>query len=182
MNDATIRINQKRFLRGSQTLILSEDTLRIECRRGSSVSVHQFDLRGLMPDPVRMKNIPVVKIFESSALTVFSVVFLALGAGWLAEADALLLQTCLMICAVLAWSSVARKTVNVVLFHGPGGQFVLWPDRPNREEFKAFVTTLSSRIRDARHPDQNVVNQLRRAEVINDWQYEQAMELLEQKD
>ena len=181
MNDATIRIEQKRFLRGSQTLILSEDTLKIESRRGLSVDEYRFDLRGLMPDPVRMKNIPVAKIFESSALTVLGVVFLAAGAGWLAEAHALLLQISLLICATLAWSSVVRKTVNVVLFRGPGGQIVLWPDHPDKEELKAFLTTLRSRIRDARHPEQDVVRHLRRAEIIDDWQYEQAMELVEQK-
>ena len=185
MEDETIRIDQKRLLRGRQTLILRENLLKVECRRALSLNEYRFDLCGFMPDPVRVKRVPVARIVGSGILTVLGAVSLAAGVSGKLEVEhippVISSGILLLVFAVLAWFSVARETVDVVLFQGSGGQFVLWPDHPDKEELKEFLTVVSSRIRDARNPDQNVVRQLRRAEIIDDWQYEQAMELLEQK-
>lgn len=184
MEDETIRIDQKRFLRGSQTLILRENLLKVECRRALSLNEYRFDLGGFLPDPLRVKRVPLARIVGSVILTLLGAASLAAGVSGKLEVEhippVISSGILLLVFAALAWFSVARETVDVVLFQGPGGQFVLWPDHPDKEEFEEFLTVVSTRIREARHPDQNVVRQLRRAEIIDDWQYEQAMELLEQ--
>jgi len=185
MEDETIRIDQKRFLRGSQTLILGEKMLKVECRRVLSLNEYRFDLGGFLPDPLRVKRVPAVRIVASGLLTFVGVILLIVAISGKLKGDdiasAILVGTILLILAALIWITAAKDMVNVLLFQGPGGQFVLWPDHPDKEEFKGFLTTVSSRIREARHPEQNVVSQLRRAGIIDDWQYEQAIELLEQK-
>jgi hypothetical protein len=185
MDNIISRIEQRHLLRGRQTLILEGDQLKMELRRALSFHQYRFDLRGFLPYPLRVKRVPLARIIGASLLTVLSTVLLAaatseeVGIG--TTSPAVLSAVVLLILAALIWFSVVTGTVNVVLFQGPGGQFVLWPDYPDKEEFKEFLTVLSARIRNTQHPGQNLLRQLRCAEIIDDWQFEQAMELLEQK-
>jgi hypothetical protein len=146
---------------------------------------YRFDLRGFLPDPVRTKRIPIARIVGAVFLTVLGTVLLAAGMSGKVKMDHIppfmSSGIVLLVFAVLVWFSVARETVNVVLFQGAGGQFVLWPDHPNKEELKEFLTVLSTRIRNTQPQEHDLLRLLRRAEIIDDWQFEQAMELLEQK-
>jgi len=185
MDDTTYKIEQRRFLRGRQTLILAGDQLKVQWRRGLSLNEYRFDLRGFAPDPVRMKRIPMARIVGASFVTVLGTILLAAGMSGKLQVDhippAMLSGMILLIFAALAWFSVARETVDIVLFQGPSGQFVLWPDHPDKEELKEFLTVLSTRIRNTQPQEQNLLRLLRRAEIIDDWQFEQAVEWLEQK-
>jgi hypothetical protein len=185
VESTTVRIDQKRFLRGRQTLILDGDMLKVEFRRGLSLNEYRFDLRGFLPDPVRIKRVPLARIVGASLLTVLGAVLLMAGVSGTLRVDAIppamIGGMILLIFAALVWYSVGRETVDIVLFQGPAGQFVLWPDHPNKAELQEFLTAVSTRILNAQHPDQDMVRQLRQAEIIDDWQYEQAMKLLGQK-
>lgn len=183
MDDTTYRIDQKRFLRGRQTLIVEGDQLKVEWRRGLSLNEYRFDLRGFHPDPVRVKTVPLARIVVAALLGILSIAFIV--AGILSTTDdqmfgAIMVGLVFLLLVIVVGSSIPKMMANVVLFQGPGGRFVLWPDHPDKAELKEFLTVLSTRIRNAQHPGQNLVRQLRQAEIIDDWQYEQAMELIEQ--
>ena len=47
--------------------------------------------------------------------------------------------------------------------------------------FQEFLAVVAARIRNTQPQEHNLLRLLRRAEIIDDWQFEQAMELLEQK-
>ena len=162
-------------------MILDGHMLKIECRRGLSLNEYRFDLRGFGPDPLRIKRVPLARIVASSLLTVLGIVLVLAGADGKVYnvPSAMLAGIMFLIFAALAWSTVVKETYDVVTFQGPGGQFVLWPDHPDKDELKEFLTRLSSRIRDAQHPGQDLLRQLRQAEIIDDWGYEQAMDLLQ---
>jgi len=83
-----------------------------------------------------------------------------------------------LVLGAAASSSAAKHSVNALLFHGPSGQAVLWPGLPNSEAFDGFVAVLIERIREAQDYEQSLLRHLRRADIINDWQYDQAMEFL----
>lgn len=183
MDDTTYKIDQKRFLRGRQTLILEGDRLKVEWRRGLSLNEYRFDLRGFRPDSVRVKTVPLARIVVAALLGILSIAFIV--AGILSTTDdqmfgAIMVGLLFLLLVIVVANSIPKMMANVVLFQGPGGQFVLWPDHPNKAELKEFLTVLSTRIRNAQHPGQNVVRQLRQGGIIDDWQYEQAMELIEQ--
>ena len=78
-------------------------------------------------------------------------------------------------------TSLVKRMANVVLFQGPGGQIVLWANLPEREEFGRFITLLSTRIKSTQEREQALLKQLRAADIINDWQYDQATEWLRQQ-
>jgi hypothetical protein len=185
MDDTTYKIEQRRFLRGRQTLILTGNQLKLEWRRGLSLNEYRFDLRGFLPDPVRIKRIPTARIVGAGILTVVGAVLLAAGMSGKVRVDHIppfmSSGILLLVFAAMVWFSAARQTVNVVLFQGPGGQFVLWPDRPDKEGFQEFLAVVGDRIRNTQPQEHDLLRLLRRAEIIDDWQFEQAMELLEQK-
>ena len=183
MDPTTVRIEQKRCLRGRQSLTLDEDMLTVEFRRGLPLDEYRFDLRGFQPDPVRIKRVPLAKIIASCLLAVVGAVVLMVGAtGTVVHvAPVMLAGLLLLTLAAVAWFYIAKDWVDVVMFQGPGGQFVVWPDHHDKEQLKEFLAALSNRIRNAQHPEQGILRQLRLTEIINDWQYDQAMELLEQQ-
>lgn len=185
MDSTTVSIDQKRLLRGRQTLILDGMTLKAEYRRGLSLHEYRFDLRGFRPDPVRVKTVPLARFVVAALLGAVSVAFIA--AGILSTTDdqkfgAIFAGLIFLLLTIVVCSSIPKMMANVVLFQGPGGQAVLWPDRPSKAEFGEFVAELSARIRRAGNHEQHLLRRLRVAEIINDWQYDQAMELLTQGD
>lgn len=178
----THKIEQRRFLRGRQTLTLEGNMLRIEYRRGLSLNEYRFDLRGFLPDPARVKRVPLARIVASCLLTVLGTILVLAGADGKVYnvPSAMLAGIVFLIFAALAWSTVVKQTYDVVIFQGPSGQFVLWPDHHDKQELKEFLTALSTRIHEAQHHGEDVLRQLRRAEIIDDWGYEQAIDLLQQ--
>ncbi len=185
MDDTTYQLDQRRFLRGRQTLTLTSNQLKVQWQRGLSLNEYRFDLRGFSPDPTRMKRIPIARIVGAGVVTVLGTVLLAAGMSGKVRVDHIppfmSSGILLLVFAALVWFSVARETVDVVLFQGPGGQFVLWPDRPDKGSFKEFLAVLDARIRNTQPQDHDLLRLLRCAEIIDDWQFEQAVELLEQK-
>jgi hypothetical protein len=185
MDDTTYRIDQKRFLRGRQTLILDGDMLKVEFRRGLSLHEYRFDLRGFHPDPVRVKTVPLARFVVAALLGAVSIAFIAVGI--LSTTDdqtfgAIFGGLIFLLLTIVVGSSIPKMMANVILFRGPGGQAVLWPDLPSKAEFSEFMTQMSSRIHQAGNHEQHLLRRLRVAEIINDWQYDQAMELLKQGD
>ena len=184
MDQAITRLDQKRFLRGRQSLILEGDTLKVEVRQWLSLNEYRFDLRGFRPDPVRVKRVPLARITVSVFLTVAGAILLLAGATGTVDTDdippTMSVGLLLLIFAGLVWFYIAKELTNVVLFQGPGGQFVIWPDHHDKQELKGFLTLVNTRIRNAQRPEQAILRQLRVAEIISDWQYDQAMELFTQ--
>ncbi len=186
MDEATCTIVQKRFLRGRQTLTLEGDKLKAEYRRGLSLDEYQFDLQGLLPEPLRIRRVPAGKIVALVLCIVLGLILMPLGIigddlGWgAALIGVAVLGSLLVIFGIAGWIPTAKEFVNVVVLEGPGGRVILWPDLPNKEQFDQFLAVLSTRIRKAQQPEQDLLRQLRRAEIIDDWGYERAMELFEQ--
>lgn len=185
VDDTRYVLVQKRFLRGRQTLTLDGDGLKAEFRRGLSLQEYRFDLKGFLPEPVRVKNVPLASGVLSSISFILAVICwgVATQAGR-EEIFATLAVFGMVLMIVTFYATVKTCTgfTNVVLFQGPGGQMVLWPDLPDRKEFQAFLTALTARIRSADSHDQSLVRQLRQAGIIDDWQFDQAMELIREKD
>jgi hypothetical protein len=190
MNEATYTLTQRRLWGGRQTLTLDGNMLKAVCRQGLSFQEYRFELRGLLPDPVRIRHIPIVRIAGAALLAACTILCIGFAIRDLEIArkgdDALalfLFALLLLVLAAAAWMSATKRTVNAIVFRGPGGQAALWPDRPNREEFDQFMGVLTARIRKAQDYEQNVLRHLRLAGVIDDWQYDQAVEFVErQKD
>ena len=185
MDRATCTIAQKRFLRGRQTLTIDGNTLKAEYRHGLSIHEFRIDLRGLMPDPVRMRRVPLEKIVVDAFLCIcglgFSSVAIVAAAAreWTVAIAFAILGLPLLILGILVSVSTLKDLINIVAFEGPGGRVVLWPDLPSREEFNEFCALLTTRIREAQNREQTVVRQLLRAGILDDWQYDQAMELFQ---
>lgn len=184
MDSAPIKLEQRRFLRGRQTLTLHGDMLKVEYRRGLSLNEYRFGLRGFDPDPTRVKRVPQIRIVAASLMTLVGCTHVLnwTGGKLMGVPSSVLMGIGFLILAALIWSLVAKEAYDVILFRGPGGQFVLWPDHRDKQELNEFVTILSTRIREAQHWAQDLVKQLRQAEIIHDWEYEQAMDLLKQND
>jgi hypothetical protein len=186
MDDTTYKIEQKRFLRGRQTLTIEGGKLKAEYRRGLSVHEYRFDLRGLLPDPLRIKQTPAAKIVMLSLCVALGLTLIATGiiGGTTPGGEGLvglaILGMILLIFGIAGWIPTAKELVNVVVFEGPGGRAILWPDLPNKEQFDRFVAVLSARIRNTQSREQIVLRRLRQAEIIDDWQYDQAAELFRQ--
>jgi hypothetical protein len=188
MDEVTYTITQHRLLGGQQTLTLDGDKLKAVCRQGLSFQEYRFELRGLLPDPVRIRHIPIVRIVGAMLVAAFGILCIGFAITDIGVAhkgsDMAALFTfalLLLVLAAAAWMGVSKRMVNALVFQGPGGQVALWPDLPNTEEFEKFMAVLTARIRSAQNYEQNVLQQLRRAGIIDDWQYDQAMELLEHK-
>ncbi len=184
-SDTTCTIVQKRFLRGRQTLTLDAMTLKAEYKLGLSLHEYRFDLRGFLPDPVRAKTVPLARFVVAALLGAVSIAFIVVGI--LSTTDdrrfgAIFGGLIFLLLTIVVCSSIPKMMANVVFFQGPGGRAVLWPDRPSKAEFGEFVAELSTRIRRAGNHEQRLLRRLRVAEIINDWQYDQAMELLQQGD
>jgi hypothetical protein len=185
MDKTTCTIAQKRFLQGRQTLTIDGNSLRAEYRRGLSIHEFRIDLRSLTPDPVRMKRVPVEKIAVDAFLCIcglglscVAVVLAAIGERTPAIVFGIL-GVPLLTLAILASISTLREWINVVIFQGPGGRVVLWPDLPSKEEFKEFCALLTARIQDVQNREEIVLRQVRQAGIIDDWQYAQAVELFQ---
>jgi hypothetical protein len=182
MDDATCMIVQKRFLRGQQTLTIEGNKLKAEYRRGLSFHEYWFDLQGFSSEPLRMKRAPTAHI---AALVLCSVVGLAfvplvvIGGSQVPGAAAGF-GGLLLIIGIGEWISTVKAFVNIVVFEGPSGRVALWPDLPSKEQFDQFLAVLTARIRNAQNCEQIVLRRLRRAEIIDDWQYAQAVELFRQ--
>lgn len=182
MDVATVTIYQQHLFRGRQTLILNGNVLKIEYRQGLSLNEYRFDLRGFLPHPTRVKQVPLVRLVIAGFLTLLFVVLAAAGVGEGEDSASSTLMGIFMLSLVVFWAWVVRDTYDVVFFGGPGGQFVLWTDNPNKEAFKEFLALLIARIRNTQRGEDNVLRQLRRAEIIDDWQYEQAVDLFTRND
>ena len=177
MDHTIARIEQKRFLHGRQTLTLDHHLLKVECRRWLSLHEYQFDLRGFGPHPTRARQVPLVKIVLFGMLTALTAALLAAGVGQAPDSGAGTLMGTLLLLLVPLWAWVVGETYDVVSFQGPGGRFVLWSDRPNKKEFIQFITLLSARIRNTQPGERHVLRQLHRAGIIDQWQYERAVDL-----
>jgi hypothetical protein len=184
MDDTTLTITQKRFLRGRLTLTLDGGKLRSESRQGLSLHEYRFDLRGLLPDPIRTKHVPIGKIVGALLVLGLSVPCFgwAICAGERDRAGHFTLAGALLVLGFALSILAARQTVNAVVFRGPGGQVILWPGLPSREQFDRFMAVLIERIRGAQDYEQILLQRLRQADIINDWQYDQAAELLRRND
>ncbi len=176
-------LTQRRFLRGSQVFTIEKNILKAERRRGLSLEEYRFDLRGFLAEPLRIKRIPIIKLAFSIIIT------LLLALVWLGAIRATNDGTFsllagfgigLLITLLIVVVKTCQDFTNVILFQGPGGQVTFWPNRPHEEEVASFVTTLSQSIRETEDREQYLIRQLRLAEIINDWQYDQAMELVRQ--
>lgn len=183
MKGTTYTLIQKRFLRGTLTLTIEGDKLKSEYRHDLSLRVYRFDLRSFLPDPIRMRHVPIWRIIGAILVLGFSLMYMVLGiaaiTGKLEDTGAMFSAGgILLVLGVAASASAAKHAVNAVVFQGPGGQAILWPGLPSREEFDRFTTVLIERIKNARDYEQNLLRDLRRADIINDWQYDQAVELL----
>lgn len=185
MNDTTYVLTQRRFLRGRQTLTLGEESLKVEYKRGLSLQEYRFDLRGFLPDPTRIRQVPIGKITGLVLLGLVGLFLVPFGIA--AEAAGMgvnmgglsAMGLMLLIVTGIGWVVTRREMVNVVLFGGPGGQLVLWPDLPSKEKFDAFLATLVSRINRFHDREESLLRRLRQAGILDDWQYDQAMELLQ---
>jgi hypothetical protein len=182
MDDATYTIVQKRFLRGQQTLTIEGDKLKAEYRRGLSFHEYRFNLRGFSPEPLRIKRAPMANIAALVLCTIVGLVFvpLLIIGGSEVPGAAAGFGALLLIIGILEWISTVKAFVNITVFDGPGGRVALWPDLPTKEQFDRFLAVLTARIRNAQTGEQLVLRRLRQAEIIDDWQYDQAMELLKQ--
>jgi len=187
MDKTTFTMVQRRLLRGQQILTLEGNRLTVQSQRGLSFQEYRFELRGLLPDPVRIRQVPTLAVIVLIPVSVLGLLLLPVGI----IADALgtgkdmvgfsVTGFLLLVFATLGWIPTVRKLVNIVMFQGPGGRVILWPDLPSKEEFNRFLAVLIARIRNTQNCEQPLLRQLRRAEIIDDWQYDQAMEWLQQK-
>jgi len=187
MDTTTYTITQKRFLRGQQVLTINGDKLKVEYRRGLSLHEYRFDLRGLLPDPIRIRQIPMVALVILTWAVVLSLTLISIGN--ISQTDlwgvsVLTVRTTgalLLMLTLFCWIHTAKRIANVVVFEGPGGRVILWPDRPNKNEFSKFLSILSAQIRNTQSPEQTLLRRLRQAGIIDEWQFNQAMELLQEK-
>ncbi len=187
MDDATYTITQKRFLRGRQTLTLDRDKLKLEYKRGLSLQEYRFDLRGFLPDPTRIRQVPMAKIVGLILLGLLGLFLMPFGIA--AEAAGMgvrmgglsAMGLMLSVVVAVAWIPTAREVVNVVVFEGLGGRVILWPDLPNKREFDDFLRVLIARINRLQDHGGALLLRLRQAGILDDWQYHQAMELLEHR-
>ena len=179
MDDATCAIVQKRFLRGRQTLTIEGDKLKAEYRRGLSFHEYRFDLRGFSPEPLRIKRAPMANIAALALCTVVGLVLVPLTiiGGSEVPGAAAGFGVLLLIIGILEWILTVKSFVNIIVFDGSGGRVALWPDLPSKEQFDQFLAVLTARIRNAPTCEQIVLRRLRLAEIIDDWQYDQAVEL-----
>jgi len=184
MGETTCTISQRRFLRGCQTLTIEGDKLKGQYRRGLSLHEYQCDLKGFSPEPTRIKQVPAAELVGLTLCVVLGPALVSVGhVRESIEARESLSCTAvlglfLLLVGIVGWVMAIKKWVNVIMFEGPGGRVVLWPNLPNKEQFNKFLAVLTARIRNARSSEQTTLRQLRQAEIIDDWQYDQAVELL----
>jgi hypothetical protein len=177
MDRASIEIHQRHLL-CEQTLILNGDALKVESRRGLSLTEYRFDLRGFLPHPTRVKQVPMVRIILCGLLTV-----LAFSLGYLGISETVeFLAGLLILILVLCWARIVSETYDIVTFHGRDGQLVLWTDNPGKAEFRDFLALVIARIRSAQQGEKTILRRLRQAGIIDEWQYEQAVDLFKQND
>jgi hypothetical protein len=188
VDERTYTITQKRFLRGRQTLTLEGDMLKVECRRGLSLQEYRFELRGFLPEPLRIRRMPLTTVIGMTLTGALGLFLILLGL--IAETS---LNTShdvhafsgpglvLLVIGGLGWIRTSKELTNVVVFEGPGGRMVLWLNRPNQEEFNKFLAVLTVRIRNAQSREQRLLRLLRQAGIIDAWQYDQAMELFQER-
>jgi hypothetical protein len=177
--DEACTIVQKRFLRGQQTLAIEGDKLRVEYRRGLSFHEYRFDLQGFSPEPLRLKRAPAAHIAALVLCTVVGLVFIPLMVlgGSEVPGAAAGFGALLLIIVVVEWIATVKAFVNILVFEGPAGRVALWPNLPDKEQFDRFLAVLTARIRNVPTCEQIVLRRLRQAEIIDDWQYDQAVEL-----
>ncbi len=178
MDDLPYKIEQRRFLRGRQTLTMEGDKLKAEYRRGLSLHEYWFDLRGFSPEPMRIKQTSAAKMVMLTLCVVLGLTLIATGIirattpGGEGLVGLAILGMILLIFGVAGWIPPAKELVNVVVFEGPGGRAILWPDLPSKEQFDEFLAVLTARIRNTQRRDQTVLCRLRQAVIIDDWQYD----------
>lgn len=183
MNEATCAIAQKRFLGGRQTLTIDGDKLTVEYKRGLSFHERRFDLQGVRPEPVRIRQSPTGAIIARILSGV-------LGLAWVLAAihaktandtvaHVSVIGAALVAIGLGGWMPMTEQRMNAVIFQGPAGQVALWPNLPNKDTFDAFLAVLTARIREAQKREQPILRQLHQAGILDAWQYDQAMELFE---
>jgi len=185
MDDATRVITQRRFLRGRQTLTLHGDLLKLEYRRGLSLQEYRFNLHGFLPDPVRIRRVPILRIVGLILLGLLGLFLIPFGIA--AEATGMgtrmgglsAMGLMLLITVGVVWVPTAREMINIVVFEGPGGRMILWPNLPNEDEFNTFLAAMISQISRLQNRESILLRQLHQAGIIDDWQYNQATELLQ---
>jgi len=191
MEEATCTIVQKRFLRGRRTLTLKGSRLTVEYRRGLSCDEYTLDLQGLLPESTRIRYTPAETVIGRILSGVLGLGLVITGIRSHATDDSIITPSVLGAALVAsgiggwmlpAWIPTRRQWMNVVIFQGPGGQVTLWPDLPSKEEFSGFCALLTARIQAAQRPEQMVVRQLLQAGILDDWQYDQAVELFHWED
>jgi hypothetical protein len=186
MDDTTYKIEQRRFLRGRQTLTIEGDKLKAEYRRGLSLHEYRWDLRGFLPEPTRIRQTPAAKIVMLTLCVVLGLTLTVTGiiGATTARGEVLagvaVLGVLLLTFGIAGWIPTAKELVNVIVFEGPGGRAILWPNLPSKEQFDQFVAVLTARIRNTRGCEQTILRRLRQADIIDDWQYDQAVELFHQ--
>jgi hypothetical protein len=186
MDDTTYVITQRRFLRGRQTLTIDGDRLKVEYKRGLSLQEYRFDLRGFLPDPTRIRQVPIVKVIGLTFLGLIGLFLVPFGiaaeaAGMGVKMGGLSPMGILLLLIVgVGWIPTLRELVNVVVFEGPGGRMILWPNLPCKEEFDEFLSALIARINRLQDHGGGLLRRLRQAGIIDDWQYDQAVELFRQ--
>jgi hypothetical protein len=184
MDDTTYKIEQRRFLRGRQTLTIEDDKLKAEYRRGLSLHEYQFDLRGFLPEPVRIRRVPLARILGVILLAVAGATCIALGcmATDVNTIIRLLLSGPLLLSfAAMTYMPIPGEMVDVFLFEGPGGPLGVWANCRNPQELQEFLTVLTVRIRNARQYEVNLLRSLRQVGILDDWRYGQALELLQKQ-
>jgi len=185
MDEASLTLTQKRLLGGSQTLTLDGDILRVQRKQGLSLQEYRFDLRGFVPDVMRFRHVPLARIIGFTMAGLFGgflIPFAIIAETRPTMPEGIsclgLLGIILAAVAIGGWISTAKQLVDVLVIEGPGGRMILWPDRPDKERFSQFLAVLIARIRNAQSHERTILHRLRQAGIINDWQYDQAMELL----
>jgi len=187
VDEATYTITQERFLRGSQQFTIKGHTLMVERRRGLSLEQQSFELDGFLPEPLRIRRVPLGRML-------MSLLAIASAAGLLTwglttsdnDISAVAIFFGLLMAFITPFLAIATCLgfANVVAFRGVFFQHIhVWHGLPDKATFDEFVAALSERIHVARVHGQTIVSELRLANIISSQQYDQAMRLLkEQKD
>lgn len=186
--DEDFRLDQKKLFFSEQTYIISGDKLKYHGKGISHSDEFHVNLKELESQPARYRSFPIGWFLLAAILIPLTIsVFISL---FTLKEKVEILPHLIIIFVFLSFNSfVIRKIyqnwLNIWQFSGSGNSLPIWANKPNKKEAEQFVKKLSARIEkynDEYNREKAFLEYLNNQGLINEWNYEKALKLLEHND
>lgn len=176
---------QKRFFFIKQIVQFNETQLMFVLQRPFHREEFETALVDIHAYPLRLIHFPLASI-------VLSIIFLTASglAGWVwvcnlftaVGAFAGFFAFCFLIFFLGTLIAVIQRKQNSVIFDAGDFQIILWNNIPSKTVFETFVNNLQIAIQKAKEEKTNqalnALRKLRAENIINEWQYDEALKVI----